>query len=166
MKPGDTTAGPAQPHPVNVAAGAIVAQLDHIEQLLRDILLNSEQESDFDQTFVVGGNMTAPTAVNFQLPRSIHHVEVTLSATASTEVALLDGQLSTTQASAQHGHSAAVTGNSNAICTTGGGTVTARDYLGQGGWMTAYFAAANPGSVYANIRIRSLDETQARPQRT
>jgi hypothetical protein len=137
--------------------------MDSIEMLLRDLLLDSEQESDFDQTFIVGGLLAAAVAIPIGLPRTLRHVEMTLSATANVQVAVLPGSLTTAQAAAQHSQTNAG-GQSNAIVTSGGGTVTARDYLDQSGWVTIYFTAAITG--YANLRIRQLDATQARLQST
>jgi hypothetical protein len=50
----------AQPTPgelalLDPADRALLTRMDSIEMLLRDLLLDSEQESDFDQTFIVGG---------------------------------------------------------------------------------------------------------------
>ncbi len=275
---------PQDVNDINIAAGGILYKLDEIVQLQRDLVLASEQEPDFDQTFVVGGGALAssdslrafgsvlspgavaliagtpnfvpgqqynlkitswsteaagtnpqnmavrnpngpvtiqglpststPTvtyvdgytppagqaaaafqvvttgagtagttyfaiieatpvgpppaasaAIPFGLPRTLRHVEITLSVTAPTEIALMPGNLTLAQASGQHGHSLGSSGQSNAICTTGGGTVTARDYLDQSGFMTVYFPNGVNGA-YANIRVRSLDATQQRPQRT
>jgi hypothetical protein len=159
----------AQPTPgelalLDPADRALLTRMDSIEMLLRDLLLDSEQESDFDQTFIVGGLLAAAVAIPIGLPRTLRHVEMTLSATSSVQVAALPGSLTTAQAAAQHSQTNASGGQSNAYLVSGGGAVTSRDYLDQSGWITIYFAAAITG--YANLRIRQLDATQARLQST
>jgi hypothetical protein len=159
------------PHPAIVAAGATVAALARIEALLYEALrTQTEEESDFDQTFIVGGFLAAGGAVlPIALPRTLRHVELTLSLqTASpTNVvacAVLPGNLSLAQANGQH--NVIGQGTSNAIVTSVAGGVTARDFLDQSGWLTVYVDLTAGGTAFANVRIRSLDSTQSRREVT
>lgn len=147
-----------------LAVSAAMAKLDAMLHWLARIANSLEEEPEYDSTFVAGGNPGAATVIIVQIPRTLRHVELTLSVTTSIEVAVLPGNLSITQAQGQHGHNAGVTGLSNASVTSAGGSVTARDYLDGSGYLSVYFTAAGTG--YANLRVRSLDKTQSRSLRT
>lgn len=155
-------------HDISVAAGGLLGRLDTIVERLDDLLLNSEQEPDFDQTFVVGGQPAAAIVLPIYLPRTIRHVEITLSCMLSTTayiVGLFAGNVTATQAANQHNFSGSSPAASNAICTSNGGAVTARDYLDGSGILSVYFSGS-ASVAYANVRVRSLDAEQTRPQRT
>ena len=110
---------------VSRAADNLLVSIARIEQLLRDLLLDSEQEPDFDQTFVIGGLIAAASVMPFQIPRSLRHVEITLSLSIPGHVVLLPGNVALAQAQGQHSLTSAQ--QSNAILVSGGGGTTARD---------------------------------------
>lgn len=144
---------------------ALLDKLDIIEQRLYDLLADREQEPDYDQTFVVGGTLAAASVVVIgNMPRTLKHVELTLWGDALGAIAVFAGNVSLVQAQGMHNVANAAGAISNAICSSGGGKVTVRDYLDSSGYLTVFFVAAYTG--FANVRVRQLDETQARGQRT
>lgn len=147
-------------------ARAVLRKLDCIEGFLRDLLLDSEQAEDLDITYIVGGTIAAASVqVVGPMPRTIKQAEIELSLTSvGGPVAVLAGNWTLTQAQGLVNLGATAPGQANAVVISGGGKSSVRDYLDSSGYLTVFFAAAYTG--FAQVRVRQLDETQARPQRT
>lgn len=151
---------------VTVASGAILQRLDTIAGLLRDQLLDSEQEPDYDQSFVIVGNPAAAAAGKISLPRTIRHAEIAFQAQVAPVVpcALFDGNPTAADCASQFATNTGTVSGSSAIAASIGSTVTVRDYLTGSGILTVFFSAATVGACI--VRVRSLDALQMRPQRT
>jgi len=147
-------------------AALVNAGFGHIARmiaLLERIASAAEAEAEYDVTFVVGGtNAGAAVQAVQSIPRSLRHVEITLTVDSSTpvSVALFSGNI--TLPDAQNRHKLALS-SSGAICSSSGGNVTVRDYLDQTGYLTVYFSAA--ATTYANVRVRSLDRRDNQSRR-
>lgn len=160
-------APPAEPRGSKLVMASALALAGRIADTLEAIRDNTnEQESDFDTTYVLGGTLAAAAVLELQLPRTVHHAEITLTAPTSDNTkfaALFDGQV--VLPDAQNRHNPAAGGSSSgAICVSNGGSVTVRDYLSGQGYLTVFFTGA--ATIYACVRVRDLDRTQSRQRRT
>lgn len=160
------------PDDITVAIGSILGRLDNISSLLRDLLLDIEQEPDFDQTYIVGGgNVTNNyNVVPITLPRTLRHVEITVTIAQQSAnnliLGLFPGNLTLSQAQVAMVDAQTALTSLSAIAVVSSGRVTTRTYLDGSGFLTVYCRTINTGAMFANIRIRSLDATQQRAQRT
>jgi hypothetical protein len=155
--------GAVGPSPIAMAGAlALLGRLvDGVERLTRSL----EWEADYDVTYVVGGLNAAAAVSQIQLPRTLRHVEMTLTVDSSVPMstAVFAGQIALVDAQNRH-KAATAAGPSGAICSSSGGSVTARDYLDGTGILTVLFTGA--ATTFANVRVRSLDRTQTEAQRT
>jgi hypothetical protein len=151
--------------PTAALVGAGLTHASRIGHWLERIAKSLEVESDFDVPFVVGGLLSGAGVASIQIPRTIHHVEITLEVdtSAPVSVAVFAGNLTLADATNRH-KAASGPGPSGAICSSSGSGITVRTYLDQSGFLTVFFTAA--ATTFANVRIRSLDKTQPRELRT
>lgn len=136
--------------------------LGRMISLLERIAQSLEIQSEYDVNYVVGGTQAGAAVLAISLPRTLHHVELSLAvdSSAAVSVALFSGNITLADAATRHN---ANTGPSQAICSSSGSKVTVRDYLDQTGYLTVYFTAA--ATTYANVRVRSLDSATAQRRR-
>lgn len=149
-----------------VAATSAIGLLGRIADTLDTIAASLEEEVDYDTTYLVGGTFAAAAVLPINLPRTIHHAEITLCVGTSDPTkfaALFVGQLDVATAGNRH-NPAAGGSSSGALAGSNGNTVTVRDYLDQTGILTVFFTGA--ATIYASVRIRSLDKSQSRLRRT
>lgn len=162
----DKTNGSMGARAAMVAATSALGLLGRIADTLDRVLEGMDEETDFDTTYVVGGTFAAAAVMPIQLPRTIHHAQIELSvgtSDATKFAALFAGSISLGDAANSH-NPAAGGSSSGAIAASNGNKVEVRDSIGQTGILTVYFTGA--GTIYANVRVRSLDNTQSRARRT
>lgn len=146
--------------------GNILVELTRHSKLLRRLVGEKEQPGDYDQAF--GLSFTAaPQVVVVQVPRTLKHVELTISiayATAGVQNALFvfSGQLTSVQALG----SIAGPGQSAHTVASSGGQVRARDYLDGTGYITVLCQQSGAGNLYGTLRVRSLDRSALQPRTT
>lgn len=147
------------------ALSAVVYKLDCLERVLQKILGALDAEPNYDQTYVVGGNVSAAAVYALQIPRTVIHIELEVSGSIAQEFAVFCGNVTLSDAQNRHGHTASATPQqSNAEVVSSGGKVKVRTYTNRDGYVTVFFPAAYNG--YVNIRIRDLDKSQAHALRT
>lgn len=151
--------------PTSIAVAGALQMAARLTTAVERILSSLESEPDYDVTFVVGGLNAGAAVAQIQLPRTLHHVQLELAvdSSAPVSVALFTGNLAVADAANRHKITAGPS-SSGAICSSSGGTTKAREYLDGSGILTVLFTAA--GTTFANVRVRSLDKTQTRAQRT
>lgn len=139
-------------------ASGLAFQLHKLYKLLEQRLPEGEQVVDFDVPYVfniVGG----AGVINAVIPRTIKHVELTLSAEVASPnfVAVLFGN----NGLAQCQQLFAATGQVDPCAVVSpGGQVKVRSYTDGSGYITMYASAAATGT----LRIRSLDLAARRKQ--
>lgn len=163
MREAATSNGGVQMDNDAVVAGGTLEKLDNIARLIHRLVRSADLEPDWDQTYVIGGNIGSASVFTFSIPRTVHHIECELSGSIAGEFALFLGQVALTDAQNRHNHTTGPQ-QSNAEAVSGGGKIEFRTYTNQDGLITIYFPAAYNG--YVNVRIRNLDRTQARELRT
>lgn len=153
--------------PTAIAAAGALGLLKELVELVRRISGGLEREPSYDSTWVVGGVPGAAGVVLINLPRTLKHVQVELTAALSPTtslVALFAGNLTVAQAQAQFAIQAGL-GQSSCLCCSNGGTVKTREFLDGSGYLTVLFTGAFANYGWANVRIRELDSEQANARR-
>lgn len=138
-------------------AGNLSFQLHKLQKLLEERLPEGEQVVDFDVPYVF--NFIAAGVINIVVPRTLKHVEITLSAevAAPNFVAVLFGN----NQQAQCAQLFAATGQVDPCAVVSpGGQVKVRSYTDGSGYITVYAPAAAVGTM----RLRSLDLAGRRKQ--
>lgn len=145
------------------AVGAILARLDDVRDGVRDAILSSEQESDYDQAWAVanlGGDCQT-----ISMPRTIIHAEIQLMVCGGAGY-LFSGQVpfAVAQQQAMGGNTAfggnGTGGNGPYLGHAFNNKFTWRDMLDGSGLLTLCVPAAVP--TLSMVQVRNLDTSQGR----